>query len=156
MPKRRKTSDSSEGVTGTCDAEYEGETQPVRTEPSPEQKAETKKKRKLDQLNKKIRKLTRTVQKERAVKRDTSEIKNKIKRTEVVQRLKLIKNTNKFADRLKKKTIRLEKGEDAVPKGETKTIEKMRVEDDDFIEDANDEEVLGAEKMDEFAAYFAN
>jgi len=74
----------------------------------------------------------------------------------VVQRLKLIKHTNKFADRLKKKTIRLEKGEDAVPKGETMTIEKMRVEDEGFIEDANDEEVLGAEKMDEFASYFAN
>jgi len=61
MPKRRKNSDSSEGVTGTCDAEYSGEAQPVAAEPSREQKEETKKKRKLDQLNKKIRKLTRTV-----------------------------------------------------------------------------------------------
>jgi hypothetical protein len=96
------------------------------------------------------------VAKERTVKRDPHEIKNKMKRTEVVQRMKMINNSNKYADRLKKKTVRLEKGEDALPKGETKTIESMRVKDEGFIEDVQDEEVLGAEGMDEFASYFAN
>jgi len=66
----------------------------------------------------------------------------------------MIQNSNKFAERLKKKTIRIIKGEDAVPRGETKTIENMRVADDGFIEDANDEEIVGAEKMDEFNSYF--
>jgi hypothetical protein len=46
-------------------------------------------------------------------------------------------------ERLKKKKIREEQGEEAMPKGVTKTIESMRVADDTLIENAEDEDIKG-------------
>lgn len=56
-------------------------------------------------------------------------------------------------EKLKKKKLREEHGEDAVPKGEVKTIETMRVKDETYI-DKEDDEVKEDEDIDEFAPYF--
>lgn len=58
-------------------------------------------------------------------------------------RKKIIQNQEKFLERLKKKKIREEQGEDALPKGVTKTIESMRVADETLIDNAEDEEIKG-------------
>ena len=57
---------------------------------------------------------------------------------------------------LKKRKIREEHGEEAAPKGVTKTIESMRVKDETIITDADDEEIKGEQSIDEFASYFKN
>ncbi len=49
--------------------------------------------------------------------------------------------------------MREEHGEEAAPKGVTNTIETMRVADETFIEEA-DEDIEGEENIDEFASYF--
>ena len=59
-------------------------------------------------------------------------------------------------EKLKKQKIRAEHGEEAAPKGITKTIESMRVKDETIITDADDEEILGEQSIDEFASYFKN
>ena len=46
-------------------------------------------------------------------------------------------------EKLKKKKIREEHGEEAAPKGVTRTIESMRVKDETIITDAEDEEIIG-------------
>ena len=46
-------------------------------------------------------------------------------------------------ERLKKKKLREELGEEAAPKGKTNTIESMRVADDTLIQDADDEDIKG-------------
>jgi hypothetical protein len=46
-------------------------------------------------------------------------------------------------ERLKKKKVREEQGEDAMPKGKTNTIESMRVADETLIEDADDPDIKG-------------
>ena len=45
-----------------------------------------------------------------------------------------------------------------MPKGETKTIESMRVKDETIItaEDALDEDFIGEKEIDEFSKYFNN
>lgn len=67
--------------------------------------------------------------------------------------MKLEKSKQKIIERMKKKKIRLEQGDDAVPRGEVKTIESMRKPDETFI-DKEDSEVEGDEAIDEFADYF--
>ena len=57
-------------------------------------------------------------------------------------------------EKLKKLKIRAEHGEEAAPKGVTKTIESMRVKDETIITDADDEEIKGEHSIDEFASYF--
>ena len=57
-------------------------------------------------------------------------------------------------EKLKKKKIREQHGEEAAPKGVTKTIESMRVKDETIITDAEDEEIKGEQNIDEFASYF--
>ena len=57
-------------------------------------------------------------------------------------------------ERLKKKKVRMEQGEEAVPKGVTKTIESMRVADETLIENADDEDIKGEQEIDEFNSYF--
>ena len=57
-------------------------------------------------------------------------------------------------ERLKKKKLREEHGEEAAPKGEVKTIESMRVKDDTICDDPDDEELKGEQDIDEFAPYF--
>lgn len=56
--------------------------------------------------------------------------------------------------RLQNKKTREEHGEDAAPKGVTKTIEMMRVADETLIDDPNDEDIVGETKIDEFDTYF--
>ena len=80
-------------------------------------------------------------------------MKNKIKRMEMVRSLKKEKAKKKNLIKLKKKQIRLEKGEDACPRGKTETIETMRVYDETFIAE-KDEEIEGDENIDEFNDYF--
>jgi ribosome production factor 1 len=57
-------------------------------------------------------------------------------------------------DRLKRQKIREEHGEEACPKEKQRTIESMRVKDETIITDANDEDLLGEQNVDEFANYF--
>ena len=54
-----------------------------------------------------------------------------------------MQNQQKLLERLKKKKIREEEGEEAMPKGVTKTIESMRVADETLIDNADDEEIKG-------------
>lgn len=49
--------------------------------------------------------------------------------------------------------MREEQGEDAAPKGTTKTIENMRVKDETIITEL-DEDIQGEHNIDEFASYF--
>ena len=55
-------------------------------------------------------------------------------------------------EKLKKQKIREEHGEEAAPKGVTKTIESMRVKDETIITDADDEEIKGEQDIDEILA----
>ena len=80
-------------------------------------------------------------------------MKNKQKRQQVVAEMKAAKQKQKTLDRIKKKQIRLEKGDDAVPRGKTKTIENMRVFDETFITE-KDDEIEKDDEVDEFADYF--
>ena len=57
-------------------------------------------------------------------------------------------------NRLKKKKVRAEEGDEAAPRGETKTIESMRVADETLITNADDEEIKGEQDIDEFSEYF--
>ena len=85
-----------------------------------------------------------------------SDIKNKQKRQEIALMKKMALRREAKIDRLKKKKIREEHGEEAMPKGVTQTIESMRVKDETIITDAADEELLGEQSIDEFASYFKN
>jgi ribosome production factor 1 len=64
--------------------------------------------------------------------------------------------SDKKLEVLKKKRLREEHGEKEVPKGETKTIESMRVKDETIITeaDAMDEDFIGEKEIDEFSKYF--
>ncbi len=95
-------------------------------------------------------------EKEKVVKKEASEIKNKQKRQEVVERKRLAKQEEKTIERLKKKKIREEQGEQAMPKGKTNTIESMRVADETLIDNADDEDIKGEQEIDEFSSYFKN
>ena len=95
-------------------------------------------------------------EKEKVVKKEASEIKNKKKRQEVVERKRLAKQEEKTIERLKKKKIREEQGEQAMPKGKTNTIESMRVADETLIDNADDEDIKGEQEIDEFSSYFKN
>eukprot|EP00274_Cyanoptyche_gloeocystis_P002998 CAMPEP_0196666752 /NCGR_PEP_ID=MMETSP1086-20130531/64693_1 /TAXON_ID=77921 /ORGANISM="Cyanoptyche gloeocystis , Strain SAG4.97" /LENGTH=298 /DNA_ID=CAMNT_0042003989 /DNA_START=91 /DNA_END=987 /DNA_ORIENTATION=- len=81
-------------------------------------------------------------------------IKNKVKRLEVVERLRNEKKKEKKKERTKKKR-EAEAGEDQErPKKLPRTIETMR-EADETIVQPEDAEVDGDEMLDEFADYFA-
>jgi ribosome production factor 1 len=87
--------------------------------------------------------------------KNPSSIKNKAKRTEIYSKYKQQKK------KLKKK-LRLERvaevealGEQAPSKQIPRTIENTRVIDETIVL-ANDEEVIGDERDDEFAAYYSN
>ena len=87
---------------------------------------------------------------------EPKEIKNKQKRQEVALMKKLENRRVAKIEKLKKEKIREEHGEEAAPKGITKTIESMRVKDETIITDADDEEIKGEHNIDEFASYFNN
>lgn len=117
---------------------------------------ERKKKKKIEQLDKRIKKMMKKREKEKVITREASEIKNKLKRQEVVVRKRQAKQEERMIDRLKKKKVREELGEAAMPKGKTNTIESMRVADETLIEDGEDEEIKGEQEIDEFSSYFKN
>lgn len=94
-------------------------------------------------------------EKERKVVKEASEIKNKMKRLEVVERKRLMKQEERVIERLKKKKVREELGEAAMPKGKTNTIESMRVADETLIQ-GEDEDIKGEQEIDEFSSYFKN
>ena len=95
-------------------------------------------------------------EREKPIEKMASEIKNKHKRQEVVIRKRQEQNEERMINRLKKKKIRAEQGEQAMPKGVTKTIESMRVADETLIDNADDEEIKGEQDIDEFNSYFKN
>lgn len=99
--------------------------------------------------------MIKKAEKERKVVKEASEIKNKMKRLEVVERKRIMKQDDKVIERLKKKKLREEQGEEAAPRGKTNTIESMRVADETLIE-AEDEDIKGEQEIDEFASYFKN
>lgn len=117
---------------------------------------ERKKRKKIEQLDKRIKMLMKKKEKEKVVLKEASEIKNKQKRLEVVQKKRIAKQDEKVIERLKKKKIREEQGEDAMPKGKVNTIESMRVADETLIQDAEDEDIKGEQEIDEFSSYFKN
>ncbi|KAJ3175732.1 argininosuccinate synthetase [Irineochytrium annulatum] len=84
-----------------------------------------------------------------------SDIRNKIKRTEVFYKEKAAKNQEKLKRRIQQKKaekenpdLRAERLERNVPK----TLENTRETDETFVGD--DEEILEAEEVDEFSSYF--
>jgi len=98
------------------------------------QKAQERKRQKrLEQLDKKIKRLSKKHDKEKTIARVAAEIKNKHKRQEVVVRKKLAAKEERLIERLKKKKVREEQGDEAMPRGVTKTIESMRVADETLI-----------------------
>ena len=95
--------------------------------------AERRKQKKLEQLDKKIKRLSKKHDKEKTITRLAAEIRNKHKRQEVVVRKKLAAKEERLIERLKKKKVRAEQGDEAMPRGVTKTIESMRVADETLI-----------------------
>ncbi len=71
-------------------------------------------------------------------------------------RKKIQAKEERLIERLKKKKVREEQGEEAMPRGVTNTIESMRVADETLIQDADDEEIRGEQDIDEFSSYFKN
>jgi ribosome production factor 1 len=87
--------------------------------------------------------------------RNPSQIKNKMKRSEVYKKYKNEK-------KVQKKKLRLERikevealGDAAPPKQVPRTLENTREEEETMVR-PDDEEVIGDERDDEFAAYFNN
>ena len=117
---------------------------------------EKRKKKAMDKLDKRIKAVSKKHDKEKHIKIEPKLIRNKQKRQEVALMKKLENRRESKIEKLKKQKIREEFGEEAAPKGVTKTIESMRVKDETIITDADDEEILGEQDIDEFAAYFKN
>jgi ribosome production factor 1 len=82
-----------------------------------------------------------------------SEIRNMHKRQEIVLKKKMADSREAKIERLKKRKIRAEHGEEACPKGKSETIESLRVKDETIITDL-DEEIRGEQSIDEFSKYF--
>lgn len=87
------------------------------------------------------------------LKAKTSEIKNRVKRTEVYRKQKKAKKHEKRERQEKRKRERETLGDQAPPKQVPKTLESTREVDDTFVS-PEDEEVLQDEAEDEFAPYF--
>lgn len=117
---------------------------------------ERRKKKRLEKLDKRIKAISKKHDKEKKIKAEPKDIKNKHKRQEVALMLKLENRRVAKMEKLKKEKMREEHGEEAAPKGITKTIESMRVKDETIITDADDEEIKGEHSIDEFASYFKN
>ena len=116
---------------------------------------ERRKQKRLEKLDKKIKSVTKKHDKEKSIKiQNPTDIRNKHKRQEVVLLKKMENRREAKIEKLKKQKIREEHGEDAAPKGITKTIESMRVKDETIITDAEDDEIRGEQSIDEFSKYF--
>eukprot|EP00030_Apusomonadida_sp_AF-17_P008563 a856_367.p1 GENE.a856_367~~a856_367.p1 ORF type:complete len:320 (-),score=141.43 a856_367:226-1146(-) len=85
--------------------------------------------------------------------RSPHDIKNKIKRGEMVAREKHDKNVDKRKRREKRKREEEELGDQAPPKKVPRTIENTREADETHVE-ADDEEVAEVLAQDKFASYF--
>jgi len=152
MGGKRKRSMSSD--LGEMDAEYAPGELPGQNIPTPEEKLAKKKEKKMASIDKSIKSLSKRQAKVPVIKAEPSEIKNKCRRIDVVLRKRKQKGTDKLVERLKKKKLREETGDENIGKGTTQTIETMRVKDDTFIENPDDEDIKGEEDIDEFAKYF--
>mmetsp|Transcript_22392 Transcript_22392/g.43911 ORF Transcript_22392/g.43911 Transcript_22392/m.43911 type:complete len:300 (+) Transcript_22392:460-1359(+) len=86
---------------------------------------------------------------------DVNLIRNKAKRAQVRQRLKVDKEKAKKERKLKRKREAEELGEEAPPKQAPKTLDTER-EPDDTVVAPDDNEVIADEEQDEFAEYFSN
>ena len=117
---------------------------------------ERRKEKALAKLDKRIKQVTKRHDKEKHIKVEPKLIRNKQKRQEVALMKKMENRRVAKIDKLKAQKIRAEHGEEAAPKGVTKTIESMRVKDETIITDADDEEIKGEQAIDEFASYFNN
>ena len=123
----------------------------------PEEKTleERRKEKRLAKLDKKIKSVTKKHDKEKEIKiKNPNDIRNKQKRQEIVLMKKVAERREAKIEKLKKRKIREEHGEEAMPKGVTRTIESMRVKDETIITDADDEEIKGEQNIDEFSSYF--
>ena len=117
---------------------------------------EKRKQKALAKLDKRLKMVTKKHDKDKKIKIEPKMIKNKHKRQEVALASKMERRRDAKIEKLKKQKIREEHGEEAAPKGVTKTIESMRVKDETIITDADDEEIKGEQSIDEFASYFNN
>ncbi|KAJ3074146.1 Ribosome production factor 1 [Podochytrium sp. JEL0797] len=87
---------------------------------------------------------------------DPNEIRNKIKRSEVVNKLRMEKARTKLKRRMKtrkEEQANPELKEERLAANVPKTLENTREEDETMV-DAEDEEVFASEETDEFASYF--
>ena len=88
--------------------------------------------------------------------KNISEIRNKIKRSELVSKMKAEKNQEKLKRRMKLRREELaapELKEERLKENIPATIENMRRFDDSLVA-INDEEVVKEEACDEFSNYF--
>ena len=108
-------------------------------------------------MDKRIKNVTKRHDKDKTYESITpSDIRNKQKRQEIALMKKIAERRNAKVESLKKKKVREEFGEEAMPKGVTKTIESMRKTDETLVKDADDDEILGEQNIDEFSSYFNN
>ena len=110
----------------------------------------------MAKLDKRIKQVSKKHDKEKKIKVEPKNIRNKQKRQEIALAKKMENRRVAKIDSLKKRKVREEHGEEAAPKGVTNTIESMRVKDETIVMDADDEEIKGEQSIDEFASYFNN
>jgi ribosome production factor 1 len=87
--------------------------------------------------------------------KNPSKIRNKAKRSQIYAQYKQEKKKVKKALRAERIKEVEALGEKAPPKQMPRTIESMRIKDETMVQ-PNDEEVIGDEKDDEFAAFYTN
>lgn len=83
-----------------------------------------------------------------------SNLKNKMKRRELVLQRNTMKKKLKAKLRRKKQKIKEELGDEAIPTDLPKTIEMMKEKDDTQVDLENDEEIHDEMKTDEYSSYF--
>ncbi len=130
----------------------EGKQEGRQGSPPAETLSKTKKKRKEKKGNQSIQERRR--RRRRMVRKDLSEIKNKIKRQEVYLKRKKEKEKEKFERKLQRRKEAEELGDAAPPKQVPKTLDSLREADNTTVE-ANDHEVIADEEDDEFAPFFS-
>ena len=141
------------------DAQTVDEGEPDEGPLDPAALEERRKQKRIERLDKRIKVLTKKKDKAGPKKpekfqRATSDIKNKHKRQEVVERRRMEAHAEKKLKSLQTRKLREELGEEAVPRGKNETIESMRVPDETLMEDADDEDIIGEQNIDEFDKYF--
>ena len=92
----------------------------------------------MAKLDKRIKQVSKKHDKEKKIKVEPKNIRNKQKRQEIALAKKMENRRVAKIDSLKKRKVREEHGEEAAPKGVTNTIESMRVKDETIVMDADD------------------